>query len=64
MHVLNEKGTGQGDECFSSKGGVIEMEVFEKLYDDYEHVKVRFIGFCSFETRSDFGIVFTNLFFG
>ena len=64
MHVLIKEGTGLGDECFSSEGGAIEMEVFEKLYDDYEHVKVRFIGFSSYETRYDFGIVFTNLFFG
>ena len=40
------------------------MEVFEKLYDEYEHVKVRFIGFSSKDIRYDFGIVFSNMFFG
>ncbi|PLR84055.1 hypothetical protein CVD25_12955 [Bacillus canaveralius] len=40
------------------------MELFEKLYDEHEKVKVRFIGFTTDETRYDFGIVYTNMFFG
>ncbi|MED4203375.1 DUF3055 domain-containing protein [Neobacillus mesonae] len=40
------------------------MELFEKLYDEHEKVKVRFIGFTTEHTRYDFGIVYTNMFFG
>lgn len=40
------------------------MELFEKLYDEYENVKVRFIGFTTNDTRYDFGIISTNMFFG
>ncbi|WP_066367756.1 DUF3055 domain-containing protein [Neobacillus fumarioli] len=40
------------------------MELFDKLYDEYENVKVRFIGFTTEHTRYDFGIIFTNMFFG
>ena len=40
------------------------MELFEKLYDEYESAKVRFIGFTTKETRYDFGIIYTNMFFG
>ncbi|PLT34355.1 DUF3055 domain-containing protein [Bacillus sp. V5-8f] len=40
------------------------MELFEKLYDENETVKVRFVGFTGGETRFDFGIVYTNMFFG
>jgi len=40
------------------------MELFGKLYDESEKVKVRFIGFTTESTRFDFGIVYTNLFFG
>ncbi|MGM9929877.1 MAG: DUF3055 domain-containing protein [Bacillus sp. (in: firmicutes)] len=40
------------------------MELFDKLYDEYERVKVRFIGFTTNDTRYDFGIVYTNMFFG
>ncbi|MDQ6596805.1 DUF3055 domain-containing protein [Bacillus salipaludis] len=40
------------------------MELFEKLYDEQENVKVRFVGFTTEHTRYDFGIVFTNMFFG
>ncbi|MEH7522835.1 SAV0927 family protein, partial [Bacillus sp. JJ1503] len=40
------------------------MDLFEKLYDEHENVKVRFVGFTTELTRYDFGIVFTNLFFG
>jgi hypothetical protein len=40
------------------------MNLFEKLYDEYEKVKVRFVGFTSKDIRYDFGIVYTNMFFG
>ncbi|WP_071395484.1 DUF3055 domain-containing protein [Bacillus tuaregi] len=40
------------------------MELFEKLYDEDEKVKVRFVGFTTEVARYDFGIVYTNLFFG
>ncbi|MBP2239970.1 hypothetical protein J2Z40_000523 [Cytobacillus eiseniae] len=40
------------------------MNLFDKLYDEHENAKVRFIGFTTDQTRYDFGIVFTNLFFG
>lgn len=40
------------------------MTNFEKLYDEDENVKVRFTGFITEHTRYDFGIVYTNLFFG
>ena len=40
------------------------MELFEKLYDEHENVKVRFVGFTTEEARYDFGIVYTSMFFG
>ncbi|NRD78722.1 DUF3055 domain-containing protein [Bacillus sp. BRMEA1] len=40
------------------------MELFYKLYDEHENVKVRFVGFTTDHTRYDFGIVYTNMFFG
>ncbi|MFO1445747.1 DUF3055 domain-containing protein [Bacillus sp. Bva_UNVM-123] len=40
------------------------MNLFEKLYDEHENVNVRFVGFTTEHTRYDFGIVYTNLFFG
>jgi Protein of unknown function (DUF3055) len=40
------------------------MEWFEKLYDESESVKVRFVGFTTDTVRYDFGIVYTNMFFG
>jgi hypothetical protein len=40
------------------------MELFEKLYDEHEKVHVRFVGFTTYDTRYDFGIVSTNMFFG
>lgn len=40
------------------------METFDKLYDEDENVKVRFIGFTTELNRYDFGIVYTTLFFG
>lgn len=36
----------------------------EKLYDEDEKVKVRFVGLVTEQTRYDFGIVYTNQFFG
>ena len=44
--------------------GETRMSKFEKLYDEDENVKVRFVGFTTERTRYDFGIIFTNLFFG
>ncbi|MBU8906744.1 DUF3055 domain-containing protein [Desertibacillus haloalkaliphilus] len=40
------------------------MNLFERLYDEQENVKVQFIGFTTDEVRYDFGIVYTNMFFG
>ncbi|MFC7372017.1 DUF3055 domain-containing protein [Fictibacillus iocasae] len=40
------------------------MEWLEKLYDETEHVKVRFVGYATETSRFDFGLVFTNMFFG
>lgn len=40
------------------------MNLFDKLYDEIEDVKVRFIGFTTEEKRYDFGMVYTNMFFG
>lgn len=40
------------------------MDLFERLYDEQENVKVQFIGFTTVKARYDFGIVFTNMFFG
>lgn len=40
------------------------MEYFEKLYDEYENPKVRFVGFHIDELRYDFGIIYTSKFFG
>lgn len=40
------------------------MELFAKLYDEQENVKVRFVGFTTEQTRYDFGIIYTNMFFG
>ncbi|ENQ3079445.1 DUF3055 domain-containing protein [Bacillus multifaciens] len=38
--------------------------MFEKLYDEHENTKVRFLGFMTNETRYDFGVVYTTMFFG
>lgn len=38
--------------------------MFEKLYDEHESVKVRFLGFMTHDTRYDFGVIYTNMFFG
>ncbi|WP_078430617.1 DUF3055 domain-containing protein [Alkalihalobacterium alkalinitrilicum] len=40
------------------------MNLFERLYDEQENVKVQFIGFTTDDVRYDFGIVYTNMFFG
>lgn len=40
------------------------MNLFERLYDEQENVKVRFVGFTTEDVRYDFGIVYTNMFFG
>jgi hypothetical protein len=40
------------------------MDLFEKLYDEQENVKVRFVGFTTEEVRYDFGLIYTNMFFG
>ena len=37
------------------------MELFDKLYDEFENAKVRFIGFTTNSTRYDFGIIYTNM---
>jgi hypothetical protein len=38
--------------------------MFEKLYDQSENVNVQFVGFTTEDKRYDFGIVYTNKFFG
>ncbi|MFD1735652.1 DUF3055 domain-containing protein [Bacillus salitolerans] len=40
------------------------MNYFERLYDEQEYSKVRFVGFTTDEIRYDFGLVYTNMFFG
>lgn len=40
------------------------MNLFDKLYDENEKVTVRFVGFTTSDVRYDFGIVYTNMFFG
>jgi hypothetical protein len=40
------------------------MELFEKLYDEQEKTSVRFVGFTTKNVRYDFGMVYTNMFFG
>lgn len=40
------------------------MNLFERLYDEQENVKVQFTGFTTEDVRYDFGIVYTNMFFG
>lgn len=39
-------------------------EVVEKFYDESERVNVRFVGFMTDDSRYDFGIVYTHMFFG
>ncbi|MCI1692228.1 DUF3055 domain-containing protein [Aneurinibacillus aneurinilyticus] len=38
--------------------------MFERLYDTSETTKVNFVGFASENARYDFGLVYTNQFFG
>jgi len=40
------------------------MATFERLYDESEKAKIRFVGFVSDHGRYDYGIVYTHLFFG
>ncbi|MBA4547599.1 DUF3055 domain-containing protein [Thermoactinomyces intermedius] len=40
------------------------MSLYERLYDEAEQAKVRFVGFISDNGRYDYGIVYTNMFFG
>jgi hypothetical protein len=40
------------------------VNYFERLYDENEMVKVRFVGFTTDDVRYDFGLVYTNMFFG
>ncbi len=40
------------------------MSLYERLYDESEKAKVRFVGFVSEYGRYDFGIVYTHMFFG
>jgi nucleoside diphosphate kinase len=40
------------------------MNVYERLYDESENTNVRFVGFASNDVRYDFGIIYTNQFFG
>ncbi|MGB0088811.1 MAG: DUF3055 domain-containing protein [Planifilum fulgidum] len=40
------------------------MSHYERLYDESEKVKVRFVGFVSEHGRYDFGIIYTKMFFG
>lgn len=46
------------------KVGVHQMNLFEELYVKQENVNVRFVGFTSDDVRYDYGIIFTNMFFG
>jgi hypothetical protein len=38
--------------------------MFERLYDESERARIRFVGFVSEHGRYDYGIVYTHLFFG
>lgn len=40
------------------------MAHFDRLYDQAETAKVRFIGFISESARYDFGLVYTQQFYG
>jgi len=40
------------------------MSLYERLYDESEQAQVRFVGFVSELGRYDFGIVYTQMFFG
>ncbi|PYI54467.1 DUF3055 domain-containing protein [Paenibacillus flagellatus] len=38
--------------------------MFERLYDTAEQANIQFVGYATERTRYDFGIVYTNAFFG
>lgn len=38
--------------------------MFDKLYEELEQGRVRFLGFTTNDIRYDFGIVYTSMFFG
>ncbi|MDF2945813.1 MAG: hypothetical protein K0S51_492 [Bacillales bacterium] len=38
--------------------------MYQKLYEEQENSKVRFIGFTTDNIRYDFGIIYTSMFFG
>lgn len=40
------------------------MHEFEKIYENFEDVKMHFVGFIANDTRYDFAITYTNMFFG
>lgn len=40
------------------------METYERLYDEMERVNVRFVGMATEKARYDFGLMYTNMFFG
>lgn len=40
------------------------MSFYERLYDESEQARIRFVGFVSEHGRYDYGIVYTHLFFG
>ncbi|ADU30914.1 DUF3055 domain-containing protein [Evansella cellulosilytica] len=40
------------------------MELYERLYDETERVNVRFVGVTTDKSRYDFGMMYTNMFFG
>lgn len=49
---------------FKKKRGGKGMSLYDRLYDESEQTQVRFIGFVSEKGRYDFGIVYTQMFFG
>lgn len=40
------------------------MKTFEKLYEEMEDAKVRYVGFTDGHKRFDFAILYTTMFFG
>ena len=40
------------------------MERYDLLYDETERVNVNFVGMTTEKVRYDFGIMYTNMFFG
>jgi hypothetical protein len=43
---------------------VFVIEHIKSFVDEQENVNVRFVGFTTEQTRFDFGIIYTNMFFG